>query len=477
MGGMEWVLLGISVGLVLACGVFGAAEYSFVAVDRAAVEKAASEGDRQAQGVRTALRSLSTQLSGAQVGVTLTNLIIGFLAEPAIASLLETPLEAVGVPGGAVPGISVTLGLVLATVATMIFGELVPKKLAIAVPFPIARRTQGFIRGFTTVMTWPIRLLNGSANGIVRALGVEPQEELRSARSSDELASLTNRSASEGTLDTDTAHLVQRSIAFGPRTAGEIMTPRVQMACVDASDPVTEVIELSSSTGFSKFPVIKGTSDNVVGSVHVKQAVAVPRSERAHTLVREVMVEATVVPESLRLDPLLSLLRGEGFQMAIVSDEYGGTAGVVTLEDVVEEIVGDIADEHDRYGSRLRQRPDGSWIISGLLRPDEVADATGLALPEDEAYDTVAGLLVRELGRIPKRGDEVTVPLPVVIPEDDDEEAVEEFAQLRVERMDGLRVDRLSIKRLVRDPDSESDSGPDAGPGSASHSGSGRGGS
>jgi len=160
---MEWLLLGISVALVLACGVFGAAEYSFVAVDRAAVEKAAESGDRQAQGVRSALRSLSTQLSGAQVGVTLTNLAIGFLAEPAIASLLETPLTTFGVPEGAVPGIAVTLGLVLATVATMIFGELVPKKLAIAVPFPIARRTQGFIRGFTTVMTWPIKLLNGSA--------------------------------------------------------------------------------------------------------------------------------------------------------------------------------------------------------------------------------------------------------------------------------------------------------------------------
>ena len=304
----------------------------------------------------------------------------------------------------------------------MIFGELVPKKLGIAVPFPIARRTQLFMRGFTTAMTYPIKLLNGSANAIVRALGVEPQEELRSARSSDELASLAGRSASEGTLDSETAHLVQRSVAFGPRTAGEIMTPRVQMACVDATDPVSEVIELSSTTGFSKFPVIKGTSDNVVGSVHVKQAVAVPRSERAHTLVREVMVDATVVPESLRLDPLLSLLRGEGFQMAIVSDEYGGTAGVVTLEDVVEEIVGDIADEHDRYGSRLRQRPDGSWIVSGLLRPDEVADATGLQLPEDEAYDTVAGLLVRELGRIPSRGDQVLVPLPAFIPDDDDEE-------------------------------------------------------
>ena len=141
-GRMEWLLLGISVALVLACGVFGAAEYSFVAVDRAAVEKAAAEGDRQAQGVRTALRSLSTQLSGAQIGVTLTNLVIGFLAEPAIASLLEAPLTALGVPEGAVPGISVTLGLVLATIATMIFGELVPKKLGIAVPFPIARRTQ-----------------------------------------------------------------------------------------------------------------------------------------------------------------------------------------------------------------------------------------------------------------------------------------------------------------------------------------------
>ncbi len=446
---MEWLLLAISVGLVLACGVFGAAEYSFVAVDRAAVEKAAESGDRQAQGVRTALRSLSTQLSGAQVGVTLTNLVIGFLAEPAIATLLETPLGAAGVPDSAVPGISVTLGLVLATIATMIFGELVPKKLAIAKPLPVARRTQGLIRGFTTSMTWPIKLLNGSANAVVRALGIEPQEELRSARSSDELASLAGRSALEGTLDNETAHLVQRSVAFGPRTASEIMTPRVQMACIDATDPVSEIIDLSGSTGFSKFPVIKGSSDNVVGSVHVKQAVAVPRSERAHTLVREVMVEATVVPESLRLDPLLSLLRGEGFQMAIVSDEYGGTAGVVTLEDVVEEIVGDIADEHDRYGSRLRQRPDGSWILSGLLRPDEVRDATGLALPEDDAYDTVAGLLVRELGRIPTRGDRVLLPLPVTIPEDDDEEPVEEHVTLRVERMDGLRVDRISIRRLL----------------------------
>ncbi|KQT94313.1 hypothetical protein ASG49_05325 [Marmoricola sp. Leaf446] len=448
---MEWLLLAVSAGLVLACGVFVAAEFSFVTVDRSSVEKAAAGGDKGAEGVRVALKSLSTQLSGAQVGITLTNLAIGFLAEPAISRLIRGPLELVGTPESAITPISVAAGLVLATGLTMIFGELVPKNLAIALPLATAKATQVPMRVFTTAMRGPIRLLNGSANAIVRALGAEPQEELRSARSVDELASLTKRSATEGTLDSETANLVERSVAFGPRTAGEIMTPRVQMACVDATDPVSEIIDLSSSTGFSKFPVIKGTSDNVVGSVHVKQAVAVPRSERSDTLIREVMVEATVVPESLRLDPLLSLLRGEGFQMAIVSDEYGGTAGVVTLEDVVEEIVGDIADEHDRYGSRLRQRPDGSWIVSGLLRPDEVAAATGLELPEDEDYDTVAGLLVRELGRIPERGDRALVPLPVEVPEDDDEAPVQEHVVLRVERMDGLRVDRISIRRLLPD--------------------------
>ena len=450
---MEWVLLGVSGLLVLACGFFGAAEYSFVAVDRSTVERAANAGDRRAIGVRAALRNLSTQLSGAQVGITLTNLVIGFLAEPAIATLISGPLGSAGVPDSVVPGLAVAIGLVVATVATMLFGELVPKKLAIAVPMRTARVTQGFMRAFTTVMLLPIKGLNGSANAVVRMLGIEPQEELRSARSSDELASLAGRSASEGTLDTETAHLVQRSVAFGPRTAGEIMTPRVRMATVDTADPVSEVIRLSSETGFSKFPVTKGSSDNIVGSVHVKQAVAVPRPDRESTRAREIMVPATVVPESLRLDPLLSLLRGEGYQMAVVSDEYGGTAGIVTLEDVVEEIVGEISDEHDRYGSRVRRRLDGSWSVSGLLRPDEIRDATGLALPEHESYDTVAGLLVRTLGRIARPGDTALVPLPVVMPEDDEEEPLRESVEMRVERMDGLRVDRISIRRVPTPPE------------------------
>jgi CBS domain containing-hemolysin-like protein len=440
----EILLLALSLGLVLACGVFVAAEFSFVTVDRSTVERAAAQGSRAAQGVQSGLRSLSTQLSGAQVGITVTNLAIGFLAEPAIARIIDGPLESVGVPAGAVRPISIGIGLTLATAFTMVFGELVPKNLAIAKPFATAKATQAFQRGFTTAMHYPIRTLNGSANAIVRRLGIEPQEELRSARSSTELASLIRRSALQGTLDVETADLMERSVTFGRRTAGEAMTPRVHMDSVEANAPVSEVVELARATGHSRFPVVFGEHDNVVGAVHVKNAVAVPFDQRRSRRVRNIMTEATVVPETLRLDPLLALLRGEGFQMAVVVDEYGGTAGVVTLEDVVEEIVGDIADEHDPLGSRVREHRDGTWSVSGLLRPDEIASATGITLPEHDDYDTVAGLFLQTLGRMPETGDEVVVPLPVRLDEAGEPLEPEE-AVITVERLDGLRIDLLRL--------------------------------
>jgi CBS domain containing-hemolysin-like protein len=442
---MEWVFLAVSLVLVVACGVFVAAEFSFVTVDRGSVDRAASAGDRSATGVQAALRSLSTQLSGAQVGITVTNLAIGFLAEDALASLLEAPLTASGVPAEALSSVALALGLTIATVATMVFGELVPKNIAIAQPLGTARATQGFQRAFTAAMTYPIRVLNGSANALVRRLGIEPQEELRSTRSSQELVSLISRSASEGTLDAGTAGLMQRSVAFGERTAGEIMTPRVRLAFARANEPVTAVIERARATGHSRFPVVAGEADNVVGAIHVKHVVGVPRAQRATTLVREVMVSIIQVPESLRLDPLMSLLREEGFQVALVLDEYGGTAGVVTLEDVVEEIVGDITDEHDPLTADARQRPDGSWSLSGLLRPDEVGTHTGIPLPEHEDYDTVAGLFLRAVGRIPAVGDSVSVSLPLTLDANGEPEPTRR-AVLTVERMAGLRVDRIRLR-------------------------------
>jgi CBS domain containing-hemolysin-like protein len=444
-----WLLLAASLVLIAACGVFVAAEFAFVTVDRSKVEQAAAEGDASAQGVQTALRTLSTQLSGAQVGITVTNLAIGFLAEPAISDLIGPPLEGWGVPEDVVHPLAVGLGLVIGSILTMIFGELVPKNLAIAKPMETARATQRFMRIFTTVNTWPIKLLNGSANAVVRALGMEPQEELRSARSSTELASLIARSADQGTLDADTAELMERSVEFGQRTAGEIMTPRVRTISLEAGDRAVAVLEAARQSGHSRFPVLD-QDETVVGTVHVKHAVALPPNERYTTRVKHLMVKPIIVPDTLRLDPLLSLLRKDGFQLAVVLDEYGGHAGIVTLEDVVEEIVGDIADEHDVRSQHARQLRDGSWSLSGLLRPDEVADLTEVELPEDEDYDTIAGLVLQTLGKVPAVGDVAEVWVPDRAGDHYDQpEAARRLAALTVTHMDGLRIDRVALKVLT----------------------------
>jgi CBS domain containing-hemolysin-like protein len=385
------------------------------------------------------------------VGITVTNLAIGFLAAPSVSNLIDGPLDRLGVPPGWVTPIAAATGLLFGTFATMIFGELVPKNLALAKPMVVAKATQRFQRGFTAVMRGPIRVLNGSANAVVRRLGIEPQEELRSARSSTELASLIARSASVGTLDPETAELMEKSVEFGSRTAGEIMTPRVRTLSLDESDRAIRIIELTRESGHSRFPVLDA-DDAVVGTVHVKNAVALPVHERATTRVKHLMVKPIVVPDSLRLDPLLALLREDGFQLAVVLDEYGGHAGIVTLEDVIEEIVGDIADEHDRLGEQVQPRRDGSWLISGLLRPDEVEDLTGVTLPESEDYDTVAGLVLQVLGRVPSVGDiaEVAVADPR---RDDDDRPRERMVALTVEHMDGLRIDRLTLRLLEPDGD------------------------
>ena len=426
----QWLLVLLSLGLIAACGAFVAAEFAFVTVDRSVVERAAETGDPRARGTLAALRSLSTQLSGAQLGITITNLVIGFLAEPAIAQLIDGPLEASGASPAGVHGTALAIALILSTGLTMVFGELVPKNLAIARPLATARRVQGFMRGFTRLMRPVISLLNGFANAILRGFGVEAQEELASARSPEELISLVRRSAAQGTLEAGTADLLARSLAFGDKRATDVLTPRVRMVSVQARDPVLEVIVRARASGHSRFPVLGEDTDDVVGVVHVKHAVTIPAPRRCEVRVSEVMVPPVLVPSTLELDPLLETLRGGGLQMAVVIDEFGGTDGLVTLEDLVEELVGDVVDEHDRPGAHARRRRDGAWSLSGLLRPDEVASTIGLHLPEDDGYETLGGLMAHALGQVPSAGDTVEVP----------------GLRLSVERMDGRRVDRVRVE-------------------------------
>lgn len=443
----EWLLLGLSLLLMVWCGTFVAAEFSFVSVDRASVERAVASGDRRARGTLSALESLSTQLSGAQLGITITNLVIGFLSEPAIARLLHDPLAALGLGEGSISGVAVGIGITISTIATMLIGELIPKNLAIALPMATANASQPLMRGFTAAMAVPIRALNGTANRVLRAMGVEPQEELRSARAPTELRSLVRRSAEEGTLERRTADLVARSITFGDRTAADVRTPRIRVRFLDGKDSVSDLIETMRETGHSRFPVVGKTSDDVLGAVHIKQAVAVEPDRRHTTRLETLVTPVAVVPDTLELDPLLVLLREQRMQMAVVLDEYGGTDGVVTLEDLVEEIVGDIADEHDRaMAAKLHRREDGSWRLSGMLRPDQIVDETGIELPTSENYETVAGLVVEKLGRLAEAGDEVISEATERGGSDDEEGPATIDVRLRVERVDGLRIDRLGMR-------------------------------
>jgi CBS domain containing-hemolysin-like protein len=318
---------------------------------------------------------------------------------------------------------------VLATGVTMVFGELVPKNLAIARPLATARAVQRFMRVFTGATAIVIRAFNGTANAILRRLGIEPQEELASARSPEELSSLVRRSAEQGTLELETARLVERSITFGDRRAADVMTPRVRVQTVRSDAAVIDVLRQARASGRSRFPVLDADGA-VAGAVHVKHAMGVPNERRSEVPVSHVMVEPVLVPSSVELDPLLTMLRGGGLQMGIVVDEWGNVDGIVTLEDLIEEIVGDVRDEYDPQDDSIRRDGD-AWNVSALLRPDELAGRIGVTLPEDEEYETLGGLIGLQLERMPEAGDAVEV----------------DGVRLTVLSMDGLRVDRVRLER------------------------------
>lgn len=429
----EWLLVGLGVLLTVGTAIFVAGEFSLVTLDPGVLERQTPPTDKRGQTVLKALRRLSTELSGAQVGITVTTILLGYTTQPAVQRLLS------GMFGDdvstAVSGaVSVLGAIILVNGFSMVVGELIPKNFAIARPAGTARAVAPPLVGFTSTLKPLILFFNGSANALLRRFGVEPREELSGGRSPQELAALVRRSAEVGTLDESTATLLTNSLDFTELTAVDVMTDRLRLHTVRRETSAAEVVALARSSGHSRFPVIGDSSDDIVGLVHLRRAVGVPYGRRDDVPAAALMDDAPRVPETVRLGPLLVELRGHGLQMAVVVDEYGGTSGVVTLEDVVEELVGDVADEHDRRRSSAARSEDGAWHLPGVTRPDELTEITGLRVPDDGPYETLGGLVMAELGRIPVQGDT----------------AVVEGVLLEVERMAGRRVERVRVT-AVRD--------------------------
>ena len=428
---MDWLLLAAGLLLILGTGFFVAVEFSMIAIDVPTVQRMVDDGDKGAEPLLRCLKSLSTQLSACQLGITLTTLLTGYVMDPAVTALLQPVLGGLALPEPVMRTVSLIVSMLVATLLSMLIGELIPKTLAIAEPMTLGRRLARPQLMFSAVFKPAIVLLNGFSNKVLHRMGLEAKEEISGARGPEELSSLVRRSAQLGTLDAQTATFLDRTLRFADRTASDVMTPRIRMETIHEDESLPDVVDLARSTGYSRFPVIGDSSDDIRGVLHVKKAVAVPRERRADLTAGSVMSDMIRVPETVHLDQLLTELREANLQVAVVVDEYGGTAGMVTLEDVVEEIVGEVADEHDRVTPGVLQTASGRWYFPADLRPDEVrAQIRGLEVPEDGAYETVGGFLMARLGRIAAIGDVVDV----------------DGGRISVERMDGRRIERVRFE-------------------------------
>ncbi|GFH37496.1 hemolysin family protein [Streptomyces pacificus] len=408
----EVLLLLVALALTLGCAVFVAAEFSLTTVERGELERAARAGDRGAESALKAVKRLTLQLSGAQLGITVTSLLIGMLAEPSVSALLRGPLQSAGLPSGAVPTVSTLLGVALSTVVLMVVGELVPKNWAISRPLAVARVVAGPQRGFTAAFGPLIHHLNNTANRMVRRFGLEPAEELASARTPEELIALARHSAREGAIEADSAELFVRTLHLGELTAENVMTPRVDVRALEMRATAADAANLTLATGLSRFPVYRDSLDEVIGTVHIRDVLALDEDKRPLTPIAGLATAPLLVPHSLPVDKLLGRLR-KARTMAVIIDEYGGTAGVATVEDIVEEVVGEVRDEHDPLETPdlepAEPALDGRrvWDADGSVRIDQLQEI-GFTAP-DGPYETLAGLVAARLERIPAAADHLDI--------------------------------------------------------------------
>ncbi|MFB6529996.1 hemolysin family protein [Streptomyces sp. NPDC056399] len=416
--------LGLLAVLVLTAGTgyFVAQEFAYVAADRLALAREAEAGDRRAARALTVLERLSFMLSGAQLGITVTGLVVGFLAEPSVSALLKPALEGTGLSDGAVSAISVVLAFVVATVLQMVLGELAPKNLALAVPERLAKSLAASTLVYLKIVGPVVRVFDGAANKLLRKVGIEPVEELHHGATLEELSHLIGESHEQGELPPATAELLDHALEFSERTMDEVMVPRADAVFVRKDASLTEAVELIARYGHSNYPVLGDHPDDIAGVLGVNELMRLPATAFDTTTAGEAARRPLLLPDTLRLPQAVAQMRERDDEFAVVLDEHGGVGGVVTYEDIAEELVGDIADESDKVVALAVADGDG-WRVDAGRRLDEIEEATGIALPEEDDYDTVAGLVIDRLGRFPTIGDRLTV--------------------------DGVRIEVLSLDRHV----------------------------
>ncbi|MFF9773580.1 hemolysin family protein [Streptomyces sp. NPDC013978] len=438
-------VLGLLAVFVLTAGTgyFVAQEFAYVSADRLALAREAEAGDRRAARALKVLERLSFMLSGAQLGITVTGLVVGFIAEPSVSALLRPALSGIGIPDAAVSGISVVLAFVGATFVQMVLGELAPKNLAIAVPERLAKSLAASTLAYLKVVGPLVHVFDGAANKLLRKVGIEPVEELHHGATLEELGHLIGESHEQGELPRDTAELLDHALEFSERTLDEVMVPRVDAVFVRKDATAAEAVDLIGKHGHSTYPVLGDHPDDVPGVVGVRELMRLPADRLTVTTAGALARIPLLLPDTLPLPDAVTRMREQDDEFAVVLDEHGGVAGIVTYEDIAEELVGDIADETDTVTEVAVADAEG-WLVDAGRRLDEVAEATGIELPEEEDYDTVAGLIVDRLGRFPAIGDRLTVELP------DGGGAV-----IDVRTLDRHVPKRVRIQRLAEQPEAQ----------------------
>ncbi len=398
----------IAILLLLANGFFVGAEFGLIAARRSKIEQLAEGGDRKAKLALRSVRELSFMLAGAQLGITMASLGLGAIAEPAVARLIEAGLHnAVELPPDVLHTVSFVIALTIVVFLHMVVGEIAPKNIAIAKPEGTALWVAAPFRLYTSLFRPFIHLLNAVSNAGVRLVGVEPKDEARSVHTSDEIGLMIAESHRGGAIDKFEHRLLEGAIQFSERDAASVMVPRTDLVAVPLDVTHEELERVIVESGHSRIPVYAEDLDHVVGFFHAKDLLKVRNDEWDRPLARRLIRQMLVVPESRQLHPLLLDMRRQRRHFALVIEEHGGTAGIVTLEDLLEELVGEIQDEYDAGELGIEQLEEGRYCIPGVLRIDEARRLLGIDLPEGE-YETVAGFLMDKLGRIPKRRDRVS---------------------------------------------------------------------